>query len=42
MKDLLNLIENNPRLTDAEIAVMLGKEKGEVADMIKKLSLIHI
>ncbi len=36
MKDLLNLIENNPRLTNEEIAVMLGKETGEIADMIEK------
>lgn len=36
MKDLLNLIENNPRLTDSEIATMLGKEKGEIAEMIEK------
>ncbi len=36
MNELLKLIENNPRLTDAEIAVMLGKEKGEISEMIEK------
>ncbi len=36
MKDLLKLIENNPRLTDSELAVMLGKETGDVAAMIKE------
>ncbi len=36
MKQLLNLMENNGKLTNAEIAVMLGKERGEVAEMIEK------
>ncbi len=36
MNDLLKLIENNPRLSDAEIAAMLGKEKGEISAMIEK------
>lgn len=36
MKDLLNLIENNCRLTNEQIALMLGKEKGQIADMIEQ------
>lgn len=35
MERLLKLIENDCRLTNEQLAVMLGKEKGEIADMIK-------
>lgn len=36
MTELLNIIENDPRLPNEAIAVMLGKEVGEIADMIEK------
>lgn len=36
MNDVLNLIENDARLTNEQIAVMLGKEQGEVRDMIER------
>ena len=36
MNEILRLIESDARLTSDEIAVMLGKEKGDVAKMIEK------
>lgn len=36
MNDILNLIENDARLTNEQIAVMLGKEQGEVRGMIER------
>lgn len=36
MKDILNLIENDARLTPEQIAVMLGKETGDVKALIEK------
>ncbi len=36
MNEILNLIENDARLTSEQIAVMLGKETGDVRDMIEK------
>ena len=36
MNELLKLLENNSRLTDAQLAQMLGKETGEIRDMIEK------
>lgn len=36
MKTLLNLLEDDGRLTSKQIAVMLDKEDGEIRDMIKK------
>ena len=37
MEKLLKLIEQNPRLTDKEIAVMLGMEEKEVTKKIHSL-----
>lgn len=36
MNELLKLLEDNARLTDEQIALMLGKEVGEIRDMIEK------
>lgn len=36
MNEILRLIESDARLTSDEIAIMLGKEKGDVAQMIEK------
>lgn len=36
MNELLKLLEDNARLTDEQIALMLGKERGEIRDMIEK------
>lgn len=36
MNELLTLIEDNARLTDEQLALMLGKERGEIRDMIDK------
>lgn len=36
MKKLLKLLEENSRLTYDELATLLQKEKGDIADMIKK------
>ncbi len=36
MNEILNLIENDARLTNEQIAVMLGKETGDVRDMIER------
>lgn len=36
MNELLQLLENNCRLTDAQLAQMLGKETGEIRDMIER------
>ena len=35
MNELLKLLEDNARLTDEQIALMLGKEVGEIRDMIE-------
>ncbi len=35
MKEILNLIEHNPKLTNEQIAVMLDKEVGEIKEMIE-------
>ncbi|MBQ9375453.1 MAG: Lrp/AsnC family transcriptional regulator [Ruminococcus sp.] len=37
MDSLIKLLKTNARLTDAELAVMLGKTEKEIADDIKKL-----
>ena len=37
MEKLLKLLKSNARLTNAELAVMLGKTEGEVAADIEKL-----
>ena len=37
MEKLLSLIENDATLTDAELALMLSKEEGDVRAMIEKL-----
>ena len=36
-KELLEIIENNARLTDKDIAVMLSKEEGDIKKMITEL-----
>ncbi len=36
MKELLTLIENNSRLNNEQIALMLGKETGDIAKMIEE------
>ncbi|MGM9653609.1 MAG: Lrp/AsnC family transcriptional regulator [Eubacteriales bacterium] len=36
MNELLTLLEDNARLTDEQLALMLGKERGEIRDMIDK------
>lgn len=36
MNEVLNLIENDARLTSEQIAVMLGKETGDVKNIIEK------
>lgn len=36
MNELLKLLEDNARLTNEQIALMLGKEVGEIRDMIEK------
>ncbi len=36
MNELLKLLEDNARLTDEQLALMLGKEVGEIRDMIEK------
>jgi len=36
MNELLKLLEDNARLTDEQIALMMGKEVGEIRDMIEK------
>lgn len=35
MKELLNLLENNSRLTDEQIAIMLDKEVGDIKKMVE-------
>lgn len=37
MDSLIKLLKTNARITDAELAVMLGKTEKEIADDIKKL-----
>lgn len=37
MNDILKLISDNPRLTDSQLAVMLGKSEKEVSDEIARL-----
>ncbi len=39
---LLRLIENNAKLTNAEIAVMLGSTESEVSSKIKELEKINV
>ena len=36
MNEILKLLEDNARLTDEQLALMLGKEVGEIRDMIEK------
>ena len=36
MNELLKLLEGNSRLTNEQLAMMLGKETGEIRDMIEK------
>ena len=36
MNELLKLLEDNARLTDEQLALMMGKEVGEIRDMIEK------
>ena len=36
-KELLEIIENNARLTDKDIAVMLSKEEGDIKNLITEL-----
>ncbi len=36
MNELLKLLEDNSRLTDEQLAKMLGKEEGEIRDMIER------
>jgi len=36
MNELLKLLEDNSRLTDEQLALMLGKETGEIREMIEK------
>ncbi len=36
MKELLHALENNCRLTDAQLAMLLDKDEGDIAAMIKK------
>lgn len=36
MNELLKLLEDNARLSDEQLALMLGKERGEIRDMIEK------
>ncbi len=36
MNELLKLLEDNSRLTDEQLAKMLGKEEGEIRDMIDR------
>ena len=35
MNEILKLLEDNARLTDEQLALMLGKEVGEIRDMIR-------
>lgn len=37
MKEILELLENDPRLSPSQIAVMLDMEEGEVARIIKEM-----
>ena len=36
MNEMLQLLENNARLSEEQLAMMLGKEKGEIRAMIEK------
>ena len=36
MNELLKLLEDNARLTNEQLALMMGKEVGEIRDMIEK------